>query len=191
MTIKLIVGLGNPGKDYQPHRHNVGFWFCDALAHLYSGSFKKETKFFGDAAQINIAGSNLRLIKPGTYMNRSGQSIQSIAKFYQINTDEILVAHDELDLDPGIARVKFSGGHGGHNGLRDTMKALNSNDFYRLRIGIGHPGDKSKVADFVLHAPNKSAVEPIQTALVNSLNVIEQVVKGDIESAMQTLHTQG
>ncbi|MCS5592880.1 MAG: aminoacyl-tRNA hydrolase [Gammaproteobacteria bacterium] len=191
MTIKLIVGLGNPGKDYQPHRHNVGFWFCDALAHLYSGSFKKETKFFGGVAQINVAGSSLRLLKPGTYMNRSGQSIQSIAKFYQINADEILVAHDELDLDPGVARIKFSGGHGGHNGLRDTIKALSSKDFYRLRIGIGHPGDKSKVADFVLHTPNKSEIEPIQTALVNSLNVIEQVVKGDIEPAMNALHTQG
>ncbi len=191
MTIKLIVGLGNPGKDYQPHRHNVGFWFCDALAHLYSGTFKKETKFFGEVAQVNIAGSNLRLLKPNTYMNRSGQSIQSIAKFYQINTDEILVAHDELDLNPGVARIKFSGGHGGHNGLRDTIKAFSSNDFYRLRIGIGHPGDRSKVADFVLHTPNKSEVEPIQTALVNSLNVIEQVIKGDIEPAMKTLHTQG
>ena len=191
MTIKLIVGLGNPGKDYQPHRHNVGFWFCDALAHLYSGTFKKETKFFGEVAQVNIAGSNLRLLKPNTYMNRSGQSIQSIAKFYQINADEILIAHDELDLNPGVARIKFSGGHGGHNGLRDTIKALNSNDFYRLRIGIGHPGDRSKVADFVLHTPNKSEVEPIQTALVNSLNIIEQVVKGDIEPAMKTLHTQG
>jgi len=191
MTIKLIVGLGNPGKDYQPHRHNVGFWFCDALAHLYSGAFKKETKFFGEVAQVNIAGSNLRLLKPNTYMNRSGQSIQSIAKFYQINTNEILVAHDELDLNPGVARIKFSGGHGGHNGLRDAIKALSSNDFYRLRIGIGHPGDRSKVADFVLHTPNKSEVEPIQTALVNSLNVIEQVVKGNIEPAMKTLHTQG
>ena len=191
MTIKLIVGLGNPGKDYQPHRHNVGFWFCDALAHLYSGTFKKETKFFGEVSQVNIAGSNLRLLKPNTYMNRSGQSIQSIAKFYQINTDEILVAHDELDLNPGVARIKFSGGHGGHNGLMDTIKAFSSNDFYRLRIGIGHPGDRSKVADFVLHTPNKSEVEPIQTALVNSLNVIEQVIKGDIEPAMKTLHTQG
>ncbi len=181
MAIKLIVGLGNPGKDYQPHRHNVGFWFCDALAHLYLGAFKKEAKFFGDVAQVNIAGSSLRLLKPNTYMNRSGQSIQSIAKFYQIDAGEILVAHDDLDLNPGIARIKFSGGHGGHNGLRDTIKALNANDFYRLRIGIGHPGDRSKVADFVLHTPNK----------VNSLNIIEQVVKGDIEPAMKTLHTQG
>jgi PTH1 family peptidyl-tRNA hydrolase len=191
MAIKLIVGLGNPGKDYQSHRHNVGFWFVEALAHLYSGSFKKETKFVGDVAQVAIAGVTLRLLKPNTYMNRSGQSIQSIAKFYQINPDEILVAHDDLDLNPSIARIKFAGGHGGHNGLRDTIKALGSSDFYRLRIGIGHPGDRSKVADFVLHVPNKSEVEPIQTALVESLNVIEQVVKGEIEQAMKTLHTQG
>ncbi len=190
MAIKLIVGLGNPGKDYQSHRHNVGFWFCGALAHLYSATFKKETKFLGEVTQVNIAGLNLRLLKPNTYMNRSGQSIQSVAKFYQINTDEILVVHDDLDLNPGTARIKFGGGHGGHNGLRDTISALGNKDFYRLRIGIGHPGDKSRVADFVLHAPNKSEIEPIQNTLVNSLNVIEQVVKGEIEPAMKTLHTQ-
>lgn len=102
MMIKLIVGLGNPGKDYQLHRHNVGFWFCDALANLFTGSFKKDSKFFGETTQVNIAGTNVRLLKPGTYMNRSGQSIQSIAKFYQINVNEILVVHDELDINPGI-----------------------------------------------------------------------------------------
>lgn len=190
MAIKLIVGLGNPGKDYQSHRHNVGFWFTDALVHLYSGAFKKETKFFGDMANVTINGSTVRLLKPNTYMNRSGQSIQSMAKFYQLSADEILVAHDDLDLNPGTARIKLSGGHGGHNGLRDTIKALNSQDFYRLRIGIGHPGNKHKVADFVLHSPNTSEVEPIQTALSNALNVIDQVIKGEIEPAMKTLHTQ-
>jgi PTH1 family peptidyl-tRNA hydrolase len=190
VTIKLIVGLGNPGKDYQPHRHNVGFWFCEALAHLYSGSFKKETKFFGAVTQVNIAEMSVRLLKPSTYMNASGRSIQSIAKFYQINTDEILVVHDELDLDTGIARIKFAGGHGGHNGLRDTIKALDNKDFYRLRIGIGHPGNQSQVADFVLHAPNKSELELIQNALTDALQVIEQIVKGETESAMQTLHTK-
>ena len=189
MAIKLIVGLGNPGKNYQQHRHNVGFWFCDALAHLYTGTFKKETKFFGEVAQVNIAEINVRLLKPSTYMNASGQSIQSVAKFYQINTDEILVVHDELDLDSGIAKIKSAGGHGGHNGLRDTIKALDSKDFYRLRIGIGHPGDKSRVADFVLHPPNKSEIESIKNSLTDSLQVIEQVVKGNTESAMQTLHT--
>ncbi len=190
VAIKLIVGLGNPGKDYQAHRHNVGFWFCDALAHAYSGVFKKEAKFFGEVTQVNIANTNVRLLKPNTYMNASGRSIQSIAKFYQVNADEILIVHDELDINPGVARIKFSGGHGGHNGLRDTISALGSKDFYRLRIGIGHPGDKSKVADFVLHAPNKSELEPIQNALLDSLHVIEPVVKGDVEFAMKELHTQ-
>lgn len=191
MMIKLIVGLGNPGKDYQLHRHNVGFWFCDALANLFTGSFKKDSKFFGETAQVSIAGTNVRLLKPGTYMNRSGQSIQSIAKFYQINVDEILVVHDELDINPGIAKIKNSGGHGGHNGLRDTIKALDSKDFYRLRIGIGHPGDKSQVSDFVLHAPNKTEFEQIQNALISSLQVIEDIVKGDIDKAMRSLHAQG
>lgn len=190
MTIKLVVGLGNPGKDYQSHRHNVGFWFCDALAHLYAGCFKKETKFFGEIVKINVAGLGLYLLKPSTYMNHSGQSVQSVAKFYQINTDEILVAHDELDLCPGTAKIKFSGGHSGHNGLRDTIKALNSNDFYRIRFGIGRPVDRSKVVDFVLHAPNKSETESIQSALTNSLSVIEQMTKGKTEQAMQALHTE-
>jgi len=190
VAIKLIVGLGNPGKDYQSHRHNVGFWFCDVLAHLYTGSFKKESKFFGEVTQVNIAGAMIRLLKPSTYMNASGQSIQSLTKFYQIEVDEILVVHDELDLDPGVARLKLSGGHGGHNGLRDTIKALGSKDFYRLRLGIGHPGDKSMVADFVLHSPKKSELELIQNAMTDALQVIEKIVKGDAESAMQTLHTK-
>jgi len=190
VRIKLIVGLGNPGKDYQAHRHNVGFWFGDVLAHLYAGSFKKESKFFGEVTQVIIAGATVRLLKPSTYMNASGQSVQSLAKFYQITADEILLVHDELDLDSGIARLKFSGGHGGHNGLRDTIKALGSKDFYRLRIGIGHPGDKSQVADFVLHSPSKAEMASIQNAMTDALQVIEKIVQGDIESAMQTLHTQ-
>lgn len=190
MAIKLIVGLGNPGKDYQSHRHNVGFWFCNAMASLYSGNFKKEAKFFGDCAQINVAGSSVRLLKPNTYMNRSGQSVQAIAKFYQISIEEILIVHDELDLDPGVARIKLGGGHGGHNGLRDSIKALNGNGFYRLRLGIGHPGNKSQVADFVLHAPNKNESDHMQNAMIDALQVIEQLIKGDVEAAMKNLHTQ-
>ncbi len=188
MTIKLIVGLGNSGKDYQSHRHNVGFWFCEALAHLYTGNFKKEAKFLGEVAQINISDHNIRLLKPTTFMNYSGQSIQSIANFYQISTNEILVAHDELDINPGIAKIKSDGGHGGHNGLRDTIKALGTKAFHRLRIGIGHPGDKSQVANFVLHAPSKSELEKIQRALSDSLQVIEDMIKGNFDKAMKTLH---
>jgi PTH1 family peptidyl-tRNA hydrolase len=189
MAIKLIVGLGNPGKDYQSHRHNVGFWFVDSLARLYSTNFKKEAKFMCDLAKVNIDGNVVRFIKPYTYMNRSGQSVQNIAKFYQIECNEILLAHDDLDLNPGTARIKYSGGHGGHNGLRDTIKALGSNDFYRLRLGIGHPGESSKVSDFVLHAPSISDIELIQNALVDSLNIVELLISGDAEKAMKTLHT--
>ena len=190
MTIKLIVGLGNPGKEYQSHRHNVGFWFVDALAKLYGANFKKETKFFGEVAKANIGGSNVWLLKPNTFMNASGKAINAIANFYQISVSEVLVVHDELDLNPGTARLKLDGGHGGHNGLRDTIKALNSKIFYRLRIGIGHPGDKSKVSGFVLHAPNKSEIEPIQSSLVSALSVIEDVVRGEDEKAMRQLHTK-
>ncbi|MDC9726801.1 MAG: aminoacyl-tRNA hydrolase [Candidatus Thioglobus sp.] len=190
MAIKLIVGLGNPGKDYQSHRHNVGFWFCDAIASLYSGTFKKETKFLGEVTQVTIAEKSVRLLKPTTFMNRSGQSIQALAKFYQLNVDEILVVHDELDLDVGMAKLKTEGGHGGHNGLRDTIKALGSKSFHRLRLGIGHPGNKAQVADYVLHAPNKSELEPIQSAMIDALQVIEDVVQGNIDKAMKNLHTK-
>ena len=189
MAIKLIVCLGNPDKDYQAHRHNVGFWFCDILAHSYISDFKNESRFFGEVAQVNIVGKSVRLLKPSTYMNASGRSVQSIAKFYQINTDEILIVHDELDINPGVAKIKFSGGSGGHNGLRDTIQTMGSKDFYRLRIGIGHPGDKSKVADFVLHAPSKTELKLIQNALSSALGVIEQLVEGDIEPAMKELHS--
>ena len=190
MTIKLIVGLGNPGKEYQSHRHNVGFWFVDALANLCGANFKKEAKFFGEVAKANIAGNNVWLLKPNTFMNASGKAISALAKFYQIDVCEVLVVHDELDLNPGTARLKLDGGHGGHNGLRDTIKALSSKVFYRLRIGIGHPGDKSKVSGFVLHAPNTSELEPIQDSLVSALSVIEDVVRGEDEKAMRQLHTK-
>ena len=189
MPIKLIVGLGNPGEHYQLHRHNAGFWFVDALAHLFSVQFKRESKFFGDVAQASIGKLNVKLLKPNTYMNQSGLSIQSLAKFYQIQPHEILLAHDELDLNPGTAKIKRDGGHGGHNGLRDTIAALNSKDFYRLRLGIGHPGNKAQVSDFVLHAPSQTEQLAIQAALTRALQVIEPLLRGEVETAMQILHT--
>ncbi|MFP6776044.1 MAG: aminoacyl-tRNA hydrolase [PS1 clade bacterium] len=189
MAIKLIVGLGNPGKGYQSHRHNVGFWFVDALAKLYPAKFKNDSKLFCDLALSSVSDFHVRVVKPNTYMNRSGQSIQSVAKFFKINVDEVLIVHDDLDLEPGFARLKFGGGHGGHNGLRDAIKALGSNDFYRLRVGIGHPGDSSQVSDYVLHSPGSYDLGLIQNALVDSLNVIEKVVAGENESAMKALHT--
>ena len=189
MTIKLIVGLGNPGDKYQSHRHNVGFWFVDALAQAYGGSFKKESKFFGEVAKTTIDGNPVWLLKPNTFMNASGKAVAAMVNFYQLSANEILVVHDELDLNPGIARLKFDGGHGGHNGLRDTIKAIGK-AFYRLRIGIGHPGDKSQVSNFVLRAPNQSELAPIQDALVASLQVMGDVVLGDMEKAMRELHTK-
>ncbi|KAA0444690.1 MAG: aminoacyl-tRNA hydrolase [Candidatus Thioglobus sp.] len=190
VAIKLIVGLGNPDKEYRSHRHNIGFWFVDALANLYDATFKQESKFFGAVAQADIAGVNLRLLKPSTYMNASGQSIASIAKFYQIAASEVLVVHDELDLAPGIAKIKVGGGHGGHNGLRSIISTLGK-EFYRLRIGIGHPGDKSQVSDFVLHSPSKAELALIQNAITAALQVIPPLSAGKIETAMQSLHTQG
>lgn len=189
MAIKLIAGLGNPGKDYQSHRHNAGFWFVDTLADLHCADFKPQSKFFGEVARVNISKLNLYLLKPNTYMNHSGRSIQSMAKFYQIKPDEILVTHDELDYDAGVAKIKYSGGHGGHGGLRDTIKALGSNDFYRLRIGIGHPGNKSQVVNFVLKAPNKTENQAIQNAIHSALGTIKQIVLGEFDAAMNALHT--
>ncbi len=187
MTIKLIVGLGNPGKNYKYHRHNVGFWFCDALAKLYAGNFKKRAKFFGEITQINIFNHKIQLLKPTTFMNCSGQSIQNVANFYQINADEILIVHDELNIDPGIAKIKSGGGHGGHNGLRNTIKILETEAFHRLRIGIGHPGNKLQIVNFVLNTPSKDELEKIQSALNNSLQVIEDVIKNNLDKVIKTL----
>ncbi len=187
MTIKLIVGLGNPGKNYKYHRHNIGFWFCDALAKLYAGNFKKRAKFFGEVTQINIFNHKIQLLKPTTFMNCSGQSIQSIANFYQINADEILIVHDELNIKPGIAKIKSGGGHGGHNGLRNTIKILETKAFHRLRIGIGHPGNKLQIVNFVLNTPSKDELEKIQNALNDSLQVIEDLIKNNLDKVIKTL----
>lgn len=189
MAIKLIVGLGNPGKKYQSHRHNIGFWFVDSLANLFSQTFTLQNKFFGEVAKINKDDKSLFLLKPNTYMNLSGKSIAALANFYQISADDILIVHDDLDLNSGIAKLKFSGGHGGHNGLRDTISALKSKDFYRLRIGINHPGGKSQVSNFVLSSPNKEELKQIKNAIVDSLQIIDDVIEGNIEVAMNTLHS--
>ncbi|MBE8189852.1 MAG: aminoacyl-tRNA hydrolase [Candidatus Thioglobus sp.] len=191
MPLKLLVGLGNPGQEYRSHRHNVGFWFCDALANLHAGEFKTTGKFFGETAKISLTNLSFHLLKPNTYMNNSGQSVQSLVKFYQLKLDEILVIHDDLDLSPGVAKLKFGGGHGGHNGLRDIIKALSSKDFYRLRLGIGAPVDREKVADFVLNSPSKSELELLQIALKNALNIIPEMLAGETDKAMKILNTKG
>ena len=155
-AIKLIVGLGNPGSEYRGTRHNAGADFVEELARQCSTSLQGESKFFGLAGRVTLSGHDLRLLIPTTFMNRSGKAVAAMAGFFKIAPEEILVAHDELDIPPGTARFKQGGGHGGHNGLRDIVPALGNNkDFYRLRIGIGHPGHASKVTGYVLGAPSQ------------------------------------
>ncbi len=189
-TIKLIVGLGNPGSKYQQTRHNAGFWFIDELARAFNANPLPESKFHGDACKTRIDGEDVWLLKPDTFMNLSGQAISAISRFYKISVEQILVVHDELDLSPGTARLKRNGGHGGHNGLRDTIEKMGSKDFARLRIGIGHPGDKSRVHDYVLHPATGDEQIEIDTAISRAVNVIEAVVSGEWDRAMNALHSQ-
>ena len=187
--IKLIAGLGNPGKDYQAHRHNAGFWFIESLANNMDSKFSSQSKFFGETAICLIGTNKVHLLKPKTFMNNSGQSVKALSSYYSIEPEEILVIHDDLDLTPGSVKIKMGGGHGGHNGLKDTINALNTNEFYRLRLGIGHPGSKNEVVDFVLHPPGKTDLALIEQAIKEAMDVIEPLVIGDIEQAMKQLHT--
>lgn len=189
--IQMIVGLGNPGPEYQLTRHNVGQWFVQRLASQYSATFKLESKYKAQLAKIMIANKEVRLVLPTTYMNESGQAIAPIANFFKLAPEQILVVHDELDLEPGIARLKQGGGHGGHNGLRDTISRLGNNkEFMRLRIGIGHPGDKNKVSNYVLKNPATEEKISIENSIDNALAVIEKILSGDVQNAMTLLHTQ-
>ena len=186
--VQLIVGLGNPGQEYAQTRHNAGFWFVDELARQFNTSFKSEKKFHGEIAKAIINGKDVWLLKPDTFMNLSGQAVQSLATFYKIDPENILVAHDELDLDAGVARLKKGGGHGGHNGLRDIMQRMGK-DFLRLRLGIGHPGDKNKVTGHVLKKASSEDQKQIEYAIDDSARVIDLVVAGDTQKAMNQLHT--
>lgn len=188
--IRLIVGLGNPGKEYEGTRHNAGFWLVDRLADELHGAFRSEGKFHGLAAKVSLERNDLWLLKPQTYMNASGRAVSALAGFYKIEPAEILVVHDELDLPPGAAKLKKGGGHAGHNGLRDITAALKTPDFWRLRLGIGHPGDRAKVVDFVLHPPRKEEAEAIGGAVNHSLPVVAPLVRGDFAAAMHQLHTK-
>ncbi len=188
-AIQLIAGLGNPGPKYQQTRHNAGFWYVDELASSLHVNFRSENKFHGEVAKARISGEDVWLLKPDTFMNLSGQSIAALARFYKIQVSQILVVHDELDLPPGIARLKRGGGHGGHNGLRDTIEKTGSKDFARLRIGIGHPGDKSRVHDYVLSQASRDDQIAIDTAVRQAIDVIDDIVGGDWDKAMQSLHT--
>jgi PTH1 family peptidyl-tRNA hydrolase len=186
----LIAGLGNPGPQYEHTRHNVGFWWLDQLADEVGSTFSVVNKFHGQLAQCQLSGHKLFLLKPLLFMNRSGQSVSAIANFYKIPTSNILVIHDELDLPTGVARLKRGGGHGGHNGLRDTIASIGSKDFLRCRLGIDHPGDSRQVSDYVLSKPSQADRESIRLAIDNSLKILPDVLSGDLEKAMHWLHSQ-
>ncbi|MGV0005941.1 MAG: aminoacyl-tRNA hydrolase [Candidatus Porifericomitaceae bacterium WSBS_2022_MAG_OTU9] len=186
-TPLLYVGLGNPGERYHDTRHNLGFDCIDQIARKWASTFRHQTKFSGHTAQKD----KLQLLKPDTYVNESGKAVGAMANFYQIEPENIIVIHDELDLNPGIARIKLGGGHGGHNGLKDIINHLGSKDFWRIRIGIGHPGDRAKVTPFVLSKAPQQEQELCQKAIVNIIEHIDQIAAGDIAKAQEALHQNG
>jgi PTH1 family peptidyl-tRNA hydrolase len=188
-SIKLIVGIGNPGAEYQDTRHNAGVWFVELLANHWQQNFHNEKKFKGRIATVKIGDIESWLVIPTTYMNLSGQAVNAIAKFYKLIPEEILIVHDELDFEPGIIRLKHSGGSGGHNGLKDIIAQLGSANFYRLRIGIGHPGNRDQVLDYVLHKPSANDNELIRQAMEKTLPLIPDLVQGQISKVTQKLHS--
>ena len=187
--LRLIVGLGNPGAEHARTRHNAGFWFIDALALHESARFGLESKLFGETAKVSIAGQSVWLLRPATFMNASGKSIMAALRYWKIEPEEMLVVHDELDLPPGVARLKFDGGHGGQNGLRDTIRLLGHGKFHRLRIGIGHPGHKDKVTPWVLGRPGIADEALILRAIGEAADVLPLAVQGQFSDAMTRLHT--
>lgn len=187
--IRLIVGLGNPGAEYLTTRHNVGFWFVDALADEVKATFRQERRFSGALARIRIGEQGLLLLKPETYMNRSGLAVRSVVDYYQIPAESVLVVHDDLDLPVGIIRIKQKGGHGGHNGLRDIIRHIGP-DFVRMRFGIGHPAPGEDVIDYVLRPPQSEELDAIIEAMRSGAEQLGPIVSGDVEGAMRRLHTK-
>ena len=186
---KLLVGLGNPGPEYEDTRHNAGFWWLEAVARELKVNLNPERSYFGVAGRGNFEGRPIWLLEPMTFMNRSGQSVAALARFFKIAPEEILVAHDELDLDPGELKLKKGGGHAGHNGLRDIHAQLGSSDYWRLRIGIGHPGVKSEVANWVLKKPAPDQRVLIEDSIAHSLKAWPALLAGDMDKAMLLVHT--
>ncbi|QBQ53820.1 aminoacyl-tRNA hydrolase [Nitrosococcus wardiae] len=189
-TAWLLVGLGNPGAKYAQTRHNVGFWWIDAFAEEQETDFKPAAKFFGDFARVNWYGHNVLLLKPTIFMNHSGQAVLALLNYYQLSPERLLIIHDDLDLPPGSAKLKRSGGHGGHNGLRDIINRLGRRDFLRLRLGIGHPGSSQGVVNYVLNRPSAADQQAIEAAIAAGLEVLPEVLADDIEKAMHRLHSQ-
>jgi len=188
-ALRLIVGLGNPGAEYLRTRHNAGFWFIDALARREGARFGNETKLHRETAKITLDGQPLWLLKPNTFVNKSGIAVASALRYWKIEAEEMLVAHDDLDLPPGAARLKFDGGHGGQNGLRDIFAHLGHGAFHRLRLGIGHPGDRDRVTSWVLGRPGVADEDAILEAVGASLEVLPLAVRGEFNAAMKILHT--
>jgi PTH1 family peptidyl-tRNA hydrolase len=189
LPLRIIVGLGNPGPEHQVTRHNAGFWFVDVLAQRHGVEFRDYRKFSGETARISVSGQDIVLLKPTTYMNRSGLSVRQLSEFYKIAPDEILVAHDELDLPVGSVRLKHGGGHGGHNGLRDTIAHI-GDSFWRMRLGIGHPGNKTEVIDYVLTRAPRAEEELILDAVNNAADCIPLILEQGAERAMTKLHNR-
>lgn len=186
----MIVGLGNPGSQYEATRHNVGFWFVEAVAAARRESFRAEPKFHGELTRVSLAGADVRLLKPYTFMNRSGQSIAAVMRYFDLRPEQVLVAHDELDLPVGTLRLKQGGGHAGHNGLRDTIAQLGSRDFWRLRIGIAHPGDRTLVTGYVLGRPSREDGDLIRSVFADAERLLPDLVEGRFQLAMNHLHRQ-
>ncbi len=189
--IRLVAGLGNPGREYANTRHNAGYWYAEGLAARLAARFSMESKFSGEVAKAG----DVRILRPATYMNLSGRAVAALARFFAIESSEILVVHDELDLRPGEAKMKLGGGHAGHNGLRDIQAQLGSSDFWRLRLGIGHPRDselsQQEVVDYVLKAPRAEEAAALDAAIGRALDAWPAIAAGDMERAMMELHTRG
>ena len=188
-AIKLIVGLGNPGPEHLMTRHNAGFWFVDVLATRYSLNFRPESRFKSEVCRLSADDHDCHICKPMTFMNRSGQSVQAIASYYKIPVTEILVVHDEIDFAPGTIRLKEGGGHAGHNGVRDIIEKLGSNEFKRLRIGVGHPGDSAEVVNSVLGRPSAEDTEKIMESISTATDLVPQLLAGEFQKVMYKLHS--
>jgi PTH1 family peptidyl-tRNA hydrolase len=187
--LRIVAGLGNPGPEHLVTRHNAGFWFVDLLARRHGGEFRDYRKFSGETARITVSGQELILLKPTTYMNRSGLSIRQLSDFFKVAPENVLVAHDELDLPVGVVKLKRGGGHGGHNGLRDTITHLGE-DFWRLRIGIGHPGNKAEVLDYVLNRAPRMEEEMILDSVNGAADCLPLMLEQGAERAMTKLHSR-
>ncbi|MEO8808095.1 MAG: aminoacyl-tRNA hydrolase [Burkholderiaceae bacterium] len=188
--IRLLVGLGNPGPEYEDTRHNAGFWFIDAVARELKASLAPERSYFGLVARVNLREGPVWLLEPMTFMNLSGKSVGALARFFKIAPGEILVAHDELDLLPGQVKMKLGGSHAGHNGLKDIQAALGCADFWRLRLGIGHPGVKAEVVNYVLRKPIAEQREAIDKSIAQGVSALDLLIDGDMERALMKVHAK-